>query len=75
MNTEMTINRMRVSEPKPAKHSPCRELKPGDPAHEKTGRSPHDFRYVVPVIWNEVTGTIDGGYQHIRCLRQKARQR
>ena len=68
MNTEMTIKRMPVSALKPAKYNPRKDLKPGDPAYEKIKRSLHDFGYVDPVIWNEVTGNIVGGHQRYKVL-------
>ena len=43
---------------KPAKYNPRKDLKPGDPAYEKIKRSLHDFGYVDPIVWNEVTGNI-----------------
>ena len=68
MNTEMTIKRMPVTMLKPAKYNPRKDLKPGDPAYEKIKRSLHDFGYVDPVIWNEVTGNIVGGHQRYKVL-------
>ena len=68
MNTEMTIKRMPVAMLKPAKYNPRKDLKPGDPAYEKIKRSLHDFGYVDPVIWNEVTGNIVGGHQRYKVL-------
>ena len=68
MNTEMTIKKLPVSMLKPAKYNPRKDLKPGDPAYEKIKRSLHDFGYVDPVIWNEVTGNIVGGHQRFKVL-------
>ena len=68
MNTEMIIKRIPVSELKPAKYNPRKDLKPGDPAYEKIKRSLHDFGYVDPIIWNEVTGNIVGGHQRYKVL-------
>ena len=68
MNTEMIIKKMPVSALKPAKYNPRKDLKPGDPAYEKIRRSLHDFGYVDPVIWNEVTGNIVGGHQRYKVL-------
>lgn len=68
MNTEMTIKRLPVSELKPAKYNPRKDLKPGDPAYEKIKRSLRDFGYVDPIIWNEVTGNIVGGHQRYKVL-------
>lgn len=68
MNTEMTIKKLPVGMLKPAKYNPRKDLKPGDPAYEKIKRSLHDFGYVDPVIWNEVTGNIVGGHQRYKVL-------
>lgn len=68
MNTQMNLQRISVSKLKPAKYNPRKDLKPGDPAYEKIKRSLHDFGYVDPVIWNEVTGNIVGGHQRYKVL-------
>ena len=69
MNTEMNLQRISVDKLKPAKYNPRKDLKPGDPAYEKIKRSLHDFGYVDPVIWNEVTGNIVGGHQRYKVLK------
>ena len=68
MNTSMNLQRISVDRLKPAKYNPRKDLKPGDPAYEKIKRSLHDFGYVDPVIWNEVTGNIVGGHQRYKVL-------
>ena len=68
MNTQMNLQRIPVGKLKPAKYNPRKDLKPGDPAYEKIRRSLHDFGYVDPVIWNEVTGNIVGGHQRYKVL-------
>ena len=68
MNTEMNLQNLPVGKLKPAKYNPRKDLKPGDPAYEKIKRSLHDFGYVDPVIWNEVTGNIVGGHQRYKVL-------
>ena len=68
MNTEMNLQRISINRLKPAKYNPRKDLKPGDPAYEKIRRSLHDFGYVDPVIWNEVTGNIVGGHQRYKVL-------
>ena len=68
MNTQMNLQRISVDRLKPAKYNPRKDLKPGDPAYEKIKRSLHDFGYVDPVIWNEVTGNIVGGHQRYKVL-------
>ena len=68
MNTSMNIRKISVDQLKPAKYNPRKDLKPGDPAYEKIRRSLHEFGYVDPVIWNEVTGNIVGGHQRYTVL-------
>lgn len=68
MNTQMNLQRISMEKLKPAKYNPRKDLKPGDPAYEKIKRSLHDFGYVDPVIWNEVTGNIVGGHQRYKVL-------
>ena len=68
MQTTMNIQRISTEKLKPAKYNPRKDLKPGDPAYEKIKRSLHDFGYVDPVIWNEVTGNIVGGHQRYKVL-------
>ena len=68
MNTEMNLKKLPVGMLKPAKYNPRKDLRPGDPAYEKIKRSLHDFGYVDPVIWNEVTGNIVGGHQRYKVL-------
>ena len=68
MNTNMNLQRISVDRLKPAKYNPRKDLKPGDPAYEKIKRSLHEFGYVDPVIWNEVTGNIVGGHQRYKVL-------
>lgn len=69
MNTDMQIKRLPIDALKPAKYNPRKDLKPGDPAYEKIRRSLHDFGYVDPIIWNEVTGNIVGGHQRYKVLK------
>ena len=68
MRVDMNIQRIPVDKLKPAKYNPRKDLKPGDPAYEKIRRSLHDFGYVDPIIWNEVTGNIVGGHQRQKIL-------
>ena len=68
MKTELIMKRLPVGQLKPAKYNPRKDLKPGDPAYEKIKRSLHDFGYVDPIVWNEVTGNIVGGHQRYKVL-------
>ncbi len=69
MNTNLNMQTMPIDKLKPAKYNPRKDLKPGDPAYEKIKRSLHDFGYVDPIVWNEVTGNIVGGHQRYKVLK------
>ena len=69
MNTNLNMRTMPIDRLKPAKYNPRKDLKPGDPAYEKIKRSLHDFGYVDPIVWNEVTGNIVGGHQRYKVLK------
>ncbi|HHT23271.1 MAG TPA: DNA modification methylase, partial [Bacteroidales bacterium] len=64
----MKISKVSVSDMKPAKYNPRKDLKPGDPAYEKLKRSMTEFGYVEPIIWNQQTGNIVGGHQRFKIL-------
>lgn len=68
MKTDLNIRAVPVEKLKPAAYNPRVDLKPGDPAYEKIRRSLHDFGYVDPIIWNEVTGNVVGGHQRLKVL-------
>lgn len=68
MNAQVNMQIIPVECLKPAKYNPRIDLQPGDPTYEKIKRSLHDFGYVDPVIWNEVTGNIVGGHQRFKVL-------
>lgn len=74
VHAEMNIQKVPVSQLKPAKYNPRKDLKPGDPAYEKIKRSMNDFGYVDPIIWNEVTGNIVGGHQRFKVLKAEGAQ-
>lgn len=47
MDYEMKISKVPVSDMKPAKYNPRKDLKPGDPAYEKLKRSMTKFGYLT----------------------------
>lgn len=65
----MEIRMIAVSELKPAKYNPRKDLKPGDPEFEKLRRSVEEFGYVEPIIWNRRTGVVVGGHQRLKVLQ------
>ena len=68
MQTEMNIEKRRLSDLKPAEYNPRIELKPGDPEYESIRKSIETFGYVDPIIIN-ADGTIMGGHQRYNVLR------
>ncbi len=69
INTNLNLQTMPIAQLKTAKYNPRKDLKPGDSAQDKLKRSLHDFGYVDPIVWNEVTGNIVGGYQRYKVLK------
>lgn len=65
----MQIEKKPVDELKAAEYNPRKNLKPGDAEYEKLKRSIEEFGYVEPVIWNKRTGTVVGGHQRVKVMR------
>jgi ParB-like chromosome segregation protein Spo0J len=64
----MEFRKVPVSDIKPAKYNPRKDLKSGDPEYEKLKKSIETFDYIDPIIWNEKTGNIIGGHQRFKVL-------
>lgn len=65
----MNIEKISVGELKAALYNPRKDLKPGDAEYEKLKRSIEEFGYVEPVIWNKRTGTVVGGHQRLKVMK------
>ena len=65
----MNIKKISVGELKAAPYNPRKDLKPGDAEYEKLKRSIEEFGYVEPVIWNKRTGTVVGGHQRLKVMK------
>lgn len=65
----MEVKKIPISLLKPAEYNPRKDLKPGDPEYEKLKRSMQEFGYVEPVIWNKQTGTVVGGHQRLKIMK------
>ena len=65
----MQIVKKKIDDLKAASYNPRKDLKPGDKEYEKLKRSITEFGYVEPVIWNERTGTVVGGHQRLKVLK------
>ena len=75
VKTSIETRRVPVELLKPAKYNPRLDLQPGDAAYEKIMRSPDEYGYVDPLVWNEVTGNIVGGHQRYIYWLRKVRRR
>src|SRR5688572_24431768 len=64
----LQIERVPVSQLKPAAYNPRVALKPGDGTYEKLNRSLDEFGLVEPLVWNKRTGNLVGGHQRLRVL-------
>lgn len=64
----MQIEKLKTERLIPAEYNPRKDLKPGDPEHEKLKRSIEQFGYVEPVIWNKTTSHVVGGHQRLKVL-------
>ncbi|APM39943.1 site-specific DNA-methyltransferase [Clostridium kluyveri] len=67
----MDIQKIAVEKLNPSKYNPRKDLKPGDPEYEKLKKSIETFGYVEPVIWNKRTGSIVGGHQRFKILKER----
>lgn len=65
----MQIEKKPVEELKAAEYNPRKNLKPGDAEYEKLKRSIEEFGYVEPAIWNKRTGTVVGGHQRLKVMK------
>jgi len=64
----MEIVKMKLSELRPARYNPRKELCAGDPTYEKLKNSILAFGNVEPIVWNRLTGNIVGGHQRLSVL-------
>lgn len=65
----MQIERLKVSDLKPADYNPRKKLKPGDKEFEKLKKSIQEFGYVEPIILNRRTNTVVGGHQRLEVMK------
>jgi len=67
----MQLQRLPVSDLRPAPYNPRVTLKPGDVAFEKLKRSLEEFDLVQPIVWNQRTGHVVGGHQRLEVLKHQ----
>lgn len=65
----MQIEKIKVSDLKPADYNPRKKLKPGDKEFEKLKKSIEEFGYVEPIILNKRTNTVVGGHQRLEVMK------
>ena len=67
MNTEMKMEKRKLSELRPADYNPRKALTPEDKEYQDIKRSIEKFGYVDPIIINS-DGTVIGGHQRLTVL-------
>ena len=65
----MNLQRLPLSDLRPAPYNPRVALKPGEPRFEKLRRSLNEFDLVQPIVWNRRTGHVVAGHQRLEVLR------
>ncbi len=65
----MKIKKILISKIRTADYNPRLDLKPGDLEYEKIKRSIQEFSMVEPLVWNEATGSLIGGHQRLKILK------
>lgn len=65
----MNLQRLLITDLKPAPYNPREPLHPGDPAWDKLKRSLDEFELVQPIVWNRRTGHIVAGHQRLEILK------
>jgi ParB-like chromosome segregation protein Spo0J len=67
----MNIQMISIDRINAAAYNPRIDLQPGDPEYEKLRRSIEEFGYVEPIVWNERTGSMVGGHQRFKILKER----
>jgi hypothetical protein len=65
----MEFKKVFISELKPAKYNPRKDLQPNDLEYQRIKRSIEEFGYVDPVIINS-DNTVIGGHQRLKVLKE-----
>lgn len=66
----MELKKLSISDLIPADYNPRKDLIETDSEFISLERSISEFGYVLPVIYNELTGRIIGGHQRIKVLKK-----
>lgn len=65
----MNIQKMNLSDLKPADYNPRVDLEPGMPEYEKLKKSIEEFGFIDPPIFNKQTGHLVGGHQRVSVAK------
>jgi ParB-like chromosome segregation protein Spo0J len=65
----MEFKKVFISELKPAKYNPRKDLQPNDLEYQQIKRSIEEFGYVDPIIINR-DNTVIGGHQRLKVLKE-----
>ena len=65
----MNFKKAFISELKPARYNPRKDLQPSDPEYQRIKKSIEEFGYVDPVIVN-ADYTVIGGHQRLKVLKE-----
>lgn len=68
---QMDIQKIKITQIKPAKYNPRLDLQPGEPEYEKIKRSITEFDLVEPLVWNKRTGNLVSGHQRLKILKDQ----
>lgn len=66
----MNIIQKKIDTLLPAVYNPRKDLTPEDREYQKIKRSIEEFGYVEPIIYNVTTGTVVGGHQRLKVLKE-----
>ncbi|MCM8797652.1 MAG: DNA modification methylase [Candidatus Omnitrophica bacterium] len=67
----MEIRKIPISQINIAKYNPRKDLQEHDPAYKRIENSIATYGLVDPLIWNQRSGNLVGGYQRIKILIKK----
>ena len=66
----MHIEKMKLSDLRPAEYNPRVKLNPGMAEYEKLKQSILEFGFVDPPIFNKNTGNLVGGHQRVTVAKE-----
>lgn len=67
----MRVEKIAVTEVRPAAYNPRKDLKPGDPEYDRIKASLDEFDVVEPLVWNKRTKNLVSGHQRFKILQAR----